>query len=163
MSSWPGVGPRGPVIEYPDNVWLADVEILTSRWKSCSGWSVSAVTFEKTLCVHQCCAWTRSMNDRSWTRSYFERMWTERTVFCLMIIIVNAFILAFVNGVFSQFKFAQDGARFPSSLPGEKLAKTHREQALICRRKTPRLAVVYKKDAGREVCATRFTFDQNET
>ena len=33
----------------------------------------------------------------------------------------------------------------------------------MCNEKTPSLAFVYKKDAGREVCATRFTFDQNET
>ena len=29
--------------------------------------------------------------------------------------------------------------------------------------KIPSLAFVYKKDAGQEVCATRFTFDQKET
>ena len=45
----------------------------------------------------------------------------------------------------------------------QKTAKTLRELALICSRKIPNLAVVYKKDAGREVCATRFTFDQKET
>ena len=29
--------------------------------------------------------------------------------------------------------------------------------------KTPNLAVVYRKDTGREVCAAYFTFDQNKT
>ena len=84
------------------------------------------------------------MNDRSWTRSYFGRTWTECTVFCLMNIIVNAFILAFVNGAFSQFNFIQDSARFPSSPPGENWLK-HTVNALICSRKTPNLTVVYKK------------------
>ena len=75
-----------------------------------------------------------------------------------MTVIVNTFILVFVNSAFSQFNFVQDSPRFPPSLQGE-----YREQGLIRSRKTPSLAVVYKKDAGREVCATRFTFDQNET
>ena len=33
--------------------------------------------------------------------------------FCLMNVIVNAFILAFVNGAPSQFNFVQESARFP--------------------------------------------------
>ena len=36
-----------------------------------------------------------------------------------MNVIVNEFILAFVNGMFLQLNFVQDSARFPSSLPGE--------------------------------------------
>ena len=71
----------------------------------------------------QCCAWTRSVNDRSWTCSYFGRTWTERMYFCPMNVIVNVFILVFMNGVFSQFNFVQDSARFPSSLPGENWLK----------------------------------------
>ena len=41
----------------------------------------------------------------------------------LMNVIVNAFILAFVNGAFSQFYFFQDSARFSSSLPDENRLK----------------------------------------
>ena len=41
----------------------------------------------------QCCAWTRSVNDRSWTRSYFGWTWTECTYFCLRNFIVNMFIV----------------------------------------------------------------------
>ena len=41
----------------------------------------------------------------------------------MMNIIVNAFILAFVNGEFSQFNFVQDSAKIPSSLPGENQLK----------------------------------------
>ena len=73
-----------------------------------------------------------------------------------MNVIVNVFILAFVNGAFSQFNFVQDSGRFPSSLPGEK-TKAKLKHTVNS------LAVVCQKDAGREVCATRFTFDQNET
>ena len=78
-----------------------------------------AVNSCKSNYSHQCCGWTCSMNDRSWPRSYFRQTWTERTYFCLMNIIVNELIVAFVNGVFSQFNLVQDSARFPSSLPGE--------------------------------------------
>ena len=49
-----------------------------------------------------------------------------------MNVIANAFILAFVNGALSPFNFAQESARFSSSLPGENQLKTHRKQALIC-------------------------------
>ena len=52
--------------------------------------------------------------------------------FCLMNVIVNALILAFMNGAFSQFNFVQEAARFPYSLPGENPAKTHRKQAAAC-------------------------------
>ena len=110
---------------------------------------------------NQCCAWARSMNDRSWTRSYFGQTWTERTVFYLMKVTVNAFILAFVNGAFSQFNFVQDSARFPSSLPGKNRLK-QTVKSLMCSGKTPNLAVVYKKDAGREVSTRNFSIlDRN--
>ena len=65
---------------------------------------------------------TSSMNDRS-PNSYFGRTLTEHTVFYMMNVILNAFILAFVNGVFLQFNFVQDSARFPSSIPGENQLK----------------------------------------
>ena len=76
-----------------------------------------------------------------------------------MNVIVNAFILAFVKGAFSQFNFV------PSIEPSrQKPAKTHREQALICSTKSPNPAVVYKKGRDeRFLHATRFTFDPNET
>ena len=65
-----------------------------------------------TLSLSQCCAWTRSVNDCSWTHSYFEQTWIERTYFCLMNNIVNAFTLVSVNGALSQFNFVQESARF---------------------------------------------------
>ena len=40
-----------------------------------------------------------------------------------MNVIVNALILVYVNGAFSQFNFVQDSARFPSSLPGKNRLK----------------------------------------
>ena len=105
----------------------------------------------------QRCAWTHSMNDRSWTRSYFGWTWTERTVFCLMNVIVNAFILAFVNGAFSQFNFVQNSARFPSSLPGENRLKHTVNRLWYVAEKHPIWLLCIA------VCAARFTFAQNET
>ena len=51
--------------------------------------------------------------------------------FCLMDVILNVFILAFVSGALSQFNFVQESARFPGKSP----AKTNCKQALMCRRK----------------------------
>ena len=45
-----------------------------------------------------------------------------------------------MNDALSQFNFVQESPRFPSTLPGESLAKTHHKQALICSRKTSNLA-----------------------
>ena len=43
----------------------------------------------------------------------FGRTWSERSVFCLMSIIVNAFILAFTNSALAKFCLIRESARFP--------------------------------------------------
>ena len=97
------------------------------------------------------------MNDRSWTCSYFGWTWTECTVLCLMNIIVNTFILGYVNGNLLQFNFAKKRVPDFQSIPGKNPANTHHRQALICSGKTPNLATPATTESHR-----RMDHQQNE-
>ena len=86
----------------------------------------------------QCCAWTRSVNDCSWARSCFGQMYSAW--FCL-IVIVNAFIVAFVNSALKKKVLLHSRECQLSIEPSRrKPAKTHHQQALICSGNSPNLA-----------------------
>ena len=85
----------------------------------------------------QCCAWTRSVNDRSWTRSYFwaNVIWT----FCVLP--DEHYCERVHSGIYEQRsrKVLLNSRECQISIEPsrQKLAKTHRKQALICSGKSP--------------------------